>query len=389
MDDKWIDNIRDKMVEYNAIPPEGLLESVEKEVRAVKMRRRLLFSAIAASVALIGGISVMLIPEVEKETLPAISEARVKEKEKVSAKEKIAENKIHEVAAGQKTHSRVVASAASEMVENEVEHAGSSSEIEIEDAEVKAHDDKVDVFPHSPAEECTPVIVHSEKPAPISVGVSASANGLGSLMQDGNIDWQPSQGALPATRMGGGVLTDVPSDNSPAPTFVEMFDHKLPLRFSVDFSWRVAHGLDIGTGLCYSYLRSDIKYGYSDLQLSKATQNLHFIGIPVNLRYIPWSFRKFDVYGSLGFMAEKCIGGEIKDESSNGSRYSYEGCDDRPYQFSFNAAVGIQYDITHKCAVFLEPGIGMYLKNGSKLRTIYAERPLTFNINVGLRFSYH
>ncbi len=385
MDDKWIDSIRDKMVEYEVVPPEGLLESVEKEVRAVKRRRRLLFSAIAASVALIGCISLMLIPEVEKETLPAVSEVKVKEKEKALS-QTIAENTIQEVSVCKKTQSRVASSIVSEMSENDSEYVKPNSETGSKEDEVKAQDDKVEEFPHSASDDSSPVIGLSEKSSPISVGVSASANGLGSVMQDGNIEWQPNQEDIPSTRMGGGLLTDVPSDNSPTPTFIEMFDHKLPMRFSVDFSWRVAHDLDIDTGICYSYLRSDIKYGYSDSSLSKATQNLHFIGIPVNLRYTPWSFRKFDVYASLGFMAEKCIAGEIK--SSNGSKYSYEGCDDRPFQFSFNAAVGIQYDMTHKCAVFIEPGIGMYLKNGSRLRTIYSERPLTFNINVGLRLGY-
>ncbi len=384
MDDKWIDSIREKMVEYDVVPPAGLLESVEKEVRAVKRRRRLLFSAIAASVALIGCISLMLIPEVEKETLPTVSEVKVKEKEKVLSKV-IAENTIHEVAAGQKTHSRSVSSVSSEFAESEVEYVESNPETGSKE-EVVNSKDNVEVILPSSTDDYTPVIVHSEKPSSVSAGISASANGLGSVMKDGNIEWQPNQGDLPSTRMGGGMLTNSPSDNSPTPSFIEMFDHKLPLRFSVDFSWRLAHGLDIGTGICYSYLRSDIKYGYSDSPLSKATQNLHFIGIPVNLRYTPWSFRKFDVYASLGFMAEKCIAGEIKDESSHAPRYSYEGCDDRPFQFSFNAAAGIQYSLARKCAVFIEPGVGLYLKNGSKLRTIYTERPLTFNINVGLRF---
>ncbi len=389
MDDKWIDSIRDKMVEYDVVPPAGLLESVQKEVRAVKRRRRLLFSAIAASVALIGCISLMLIPEVE-ETLPTFSEVKVKEKEKVLSKA-FAENTIYEVSACQTHKSRSDSSIYSEMAESDSEYVETGSEIEPERDEVKSQDE-FEASPYSAPDDSspvTPIIGHLEKSSPISdspisVGVSASANGLGSVMQDDNIEWQPNQGDLPSTRMGGGLLSNSPSDNSPAPSFIEMFDHKLPLRFSVDFSWRVAHGLDIGTGICYSYLRSDIKFGYSDSSLSKATQNLHFIGIPVNLRYTPWSFRKFDVYGSIGFMAEKCIGGEIK--SSNGSKYSYEGCDDRPFQFSFNAAAGIQYSLARKCAVFIEPGVGLYLKNGSKLRTIYTERPLTFNINVGLRF---
>lgn len=132
--------------------------------------------------------------------------------------------------------------------------------------------------------------------------------------------------------------------------------------------------------------KSDIRYGYSDSPLFKATQNLHFIGIPVNARYTPWSSRKLGIYVSAGFMAEKCIAGQIKKENPQDPDYAYAGSDERPFQFSFNAAAGAQYSLTHKCAVFIEPGVGIYLKNGSRLRTIYSERPVTFNVNVGLRF---
>ncbi len=198
----------------------------------------------------------------------------------------------------------------------------------------------------------------------------------------------PTSALMPSTRMGGGVLTDIPTHNSPPPRFIEVFDHKLPARFSIDFSWSVGQNLNVGTGICYSYLRSDIKYGYSDAPLFKATQNLHFVGIPVNLRYTALRFRKFEVYASAGFMAEKCIGGQLKEESPSNLGYHYEGCDERPFQFSFTAAAGLQYALAHRCAVFIEPGAGMYLKNRSTLRTIYSERPLTFNVNVGLRFGY-
>lgn len=385
MDDKWIDSIKDKMVEYNAIPPDGLLESVQKEVRTVKIRRRFLFSAIAASVALIGSISLMLIPEVEKETLPTVAEVKIRKNEKVLSK-KIVENTIPKVAACQATQPRGVPSVVSEMLDNEVGYVESVSETEIDDDVVVKSKDNVEAFPDSSPEDYPPVIGHLEKSSPVSVGVSASANGLGSLFKEENMDWKQSQGAMPSTRMGGGLLTDVSSGNSPSPTLIEMFDHKLPLRFSIDLSWSIADHLDVGTGICYSYLRSDIRYGYSDSPLSEAIQNMHFIGIPVNLKYTPWRFRKFDVYTSVGFMAEKCIGGEIKDGSSYGSGYSYEGCEERPFQFSLNAAAGIQYAFAPKCAVFIEPGVGLYLKNGSRLRTIYSERPLTFNVNVGLRF---
>ena len=222
----------------------------------------------------------------------------------------------------------------------------------------------------------------------MSVGASASANGLGGMINNGNIEGRPllASGSIPLTRMGGGVLGE--SNSSPAPTYVELFDHRLPVRVSIDFSWPVGHGVSVGTGLTYSYLKSDIRYGYSDSPLFNASQYLHFIGIPVNVRYTPWSFRNLGIYVSAGFMAEKCIAGQIKEADPQYPLYRYEGCDSRPFQFSFNGAAGVQYSLTHRCAVFIEPGVGIYLKNGSKLRTIYSERPITFNVNVGLRFGH-
>ncbi len=396
MDDKWIDSIKDKMVEYDVVPPTGLLESIQKEVRAKRVRKRLLFfSIIAASIALLVCISMMLIPEVKNETLPEVAESTVKEKEKKDKEPSkvIAENTAHTVAHRSITQLRV---------EGRITSAASDSDSDVSEAkdivETNGNVDKskkkikekiegsCDSFAEN-VDRVEPIVLPTQKQSPLSVGVAASANGLGGMFEDADLDGRPNYASMPFTRMGGGSITHSSNNGYTPPTFVELFNHRLPVRFSIDFSWPIAHGLDVGTGVCYSYLRSDIKYGYSDSQLFKATQNLHFIGIPVNLRYTPWSFRNFNVYTSVGFMAEKCIGGQIKEESSSESRYSYKGADDRPFQFSFNAAAGIQYDMTNNCAVFIEPGFGVYLKNGSKLRTIYSERPLTFNVNVGLRFA--
>ena len=87
-------------------------------------------------------------------------------------------------------------------------------------------------------------------------------------------------------------------------------------------------------------------------------------------------------------MAEKCIAGQIREADPQDPGYAYVGSDERPFQFSVNAAVGAQYLLAGRCAVFIEPGVGIYLKNGSKLRTIYSERPVTLNVNVGLRFGH-
>ena len=381
MDDKWIDSIRDKMAEYDFVPPDGLLESVQAEIRGRRIRRMRLWGFIAASIAVLAGIFVALIPDMP-EVAPRPLASDVAGEDKGTAKQ-IAENKAV-------TEPLPITRKSVKAVLMSVEANPTSETVEQLETEDSPEEKMVDDDRHS--EETVDgveiVDVDSRKHSPLSVGVSASANGLGGMLNDSNIEGSSklASASVPHTRMGGGFIGGSNSNNSPTPTYVEMFDHRLPMRASIDFSWNVGHGLSVGTGLTYSYLKSDIRYGYSDSPLFKASQCLHFIGIPVNVRYAPWNFRNLGIYVSAGFMAEKCIAGQIKEADPQYPLYRYEGCDSRPFQFSFNGAAGVQYSLTHKCAVFVEPGVGIYLKNGSKLRTIYSERPLTFSINVGLRF---
>ncbi len=56
---------------------------------------------------------------------------------------------------------------------------------------------------------------------------------------------------------------------------------------------------------------------------------------------------------------------------------------DSKYQWSVNAAAGIQYNIIDWLAVFAEPGVTYFLNNES----LYGEHPWNFNARIGLRFN--
>lgn len=405
MDDKWIDSIRDKMTEYEVAPPDSLLESVQGKIRALRTRRKRVFLAIAASITLIGILSLALIPNIEKGN---INKEMVSERSEVVGEKESVNVIVNAAVISENScalpRSRGIAASTSMTAVSDTEDINF---IEVNDKDGGIQENLTrdkDIFTETytpskqmedyhdmdcPSEDIT-MDFRSRKQSTVSAGVSASANGLGGLFEEENIGSRPGYAStsLPLTRMGCGVITPSLADDNQPPTFVEFFHHKLPARFSIDFSWPVYHNVYFGAGICYSYLRSDIRYGYSDSRLYKASQNLHFIGIPVNLRYNPWNFRKLDIYATVGFMAEKCIGGEIKEENPQDPEYLYAGYDERPFQFSFSAAVGAQYYLSGKCAVYIEPGVGVYLKNGSGLRTIYSERPLTFNVNVGFRFGH-
>ncbi|MDE5871505.1 MAG: hypothetical protein K2H22_06170 [Muribaculaceae bacterium] len=398
MDDRWIDSIKDKMAEYDFAPPEGLLESVQDEIRGRRIRRMRVWGAIAASITLLGGIFAIMVSEKTDRYVPLIVNISDEDRENEPSNIQV-EKTVSYVAALTNISNAKRRVTTTEAV-LEINGAASIPQLssqacqeEVQDyqeREKKTDTESGDSYPSSSGDNCADMAskVRKARETTMSAGVSASANGLGSLLNDNDVGGSsiPTSASMPSTRMGGGMMSDSHANAVPPPTFVERFDHKLPVRASVDFSWPVWHNLHVGSGVTYSYLHSDIRYGYSDSPLFKASQDLHFIGIPVSIRYIPWSFRKLDIYTSAAFVAEKCIGGGIKTENTSDPGYSYTGCDDRPFQFSFNAAVGLQYSLAGKCAVFVEPGVGIYLNNGSRLRTIYSERPLTFNINVGIRF---
>lgn len=229
----------------------------------------------------------------------------------------------------------------------------------------------------------------------LAIGVSVSASGLGDA--SGVKGYRPSGSGLRwlsnasgadgmSTRMGGLKLEG--EDDSGMSK--DMFEHKLPIGFGLDVSWRLNRHFALQAGVAYTLLRSDIKYGGSSpFTRGEASQHLHYVGIPVAVRYIPAEFRNFSVYLSAGAAVEKCVAADVSSHTAYGVPYSYRGLGDRPFQFSVNAGVGVEYAFTRLCGFYVQPSLGYYPDDGSMLRTIYKEHPLTFNLNLGFRFSLH
>ena len=56
-------------------------------------------------------------------------------------------------------------------------------------------------------------------------------------------------------------------------------------------------------------------------------------------------------------------------------------------QWSANTALGLQYHILPQFAVYAEPGLKYYFDNGSGISTFFKDRPMNFNLQVGLRLA--
>lgn len=166
------------------------------------------------------------------------------------------------------------------------------------------------------------------------------------------------------------------------------YDHHLPIRIGLNVAYALTDRLSISSGLTYTRLSSDIKDASRESKYI-GEQRLHYVGIPVNVSYKVASFRWLGLYGTAGVLAEKCVSGTTDEGYVENNTMKYTNTHDissKPLQMSVNAGVGIQFDFVDNVGIYAEPGLSYYFDDGSALQTIYKEKPLNFNLNVGVRF---
>ena len=166
--------------------------------------------------------------------------------------------------------------------------------------------------------------------------------------------------------------------------------HRQPVRAGVSFRYDLGRRWSIETGLTYTMLSSDIDAG-SEFRRCLIERKLHYIGIPLNASYDFLQKKRWSMYATAGGMLEKCVSGrEVAEYVANGVTSSTDTHEIsvRELQWSVNAAVGAEFNVTPLIGIFAEPGVSWFFDNGSQIETIYQDRPFNFNFRVGLRFSF-
>lgn len=182
-------------------------------------------------------------------------------------------------------------------------------------------------------------------------------------------------------------MLDMSSVNRDEETKTE-YEHHLPIRIGLSVAYALTDRLSISSGLTYTRLSSDIKDASRENKYI-GEQRLHYVGIPVNVSYKVASSRWISLYGTAGVLAEKCVAGSTDEGYVVNNTVQQTNTHDistKPLQMSVNAGVGIQFNVHDNVGIYAEPGLSYYFDDGSALQTIYKEKPLNFNLNVGVRF---
>ena len=163
----------------------------------------------------------------------------------------------------------------------------------------------------------------------------------------------------------------------------------IPLSFGagvkIDFSQRWA----VSAGVNYTMLSRQFSGAYTEVKDGVAAPTLysdvknvqHYIGIPVNVFYNIIDTKRVDLYAYAGGAAEKCISNkcDILDYSIT-HKEEVEGM-----QLSAGIGIGVEFVPWKHLGIYIDPSLRYYF-DCNQPRSIRTAQPLTFGLEIGLRF---
>lgn len=154
--------------------------------------------------------------------------------------------------------------------------------------------------------------------------------------------------------------------------------HYHPMSFGLSVGYNLTPRLTLTTGMVYTYASSDFTSSAAGDDIVE-TQRLHYIGVPLNLKYKVWGNNAIHTYAIAGCQADFNVSAKMQtgDITTDADK-------DRT-QWSVGGAVGIQYNIIPRMGIYAEPGVRYYIDNKSSVETIFKEKKLNFNLQLGVR----
>lgn len=427
MKQDWTDTLKQKMAGYEERPSDELWAALSEKAGLQESRRKVIpvwFWGLSAAAALMAGIFV--VTKVNDKSVNALGgiTADVAVSETVVAdmavgrKQEAAKLGIKQEVKARKATSALIAEAVP--VESRVGAGVVEDSAESADTSILENQD-VDAVPvessvSAVAEDVTSVNTEEQaamswneylKETPSEKARARRSGGFsagivaGGAVGGNTFGSKPTAMVMGANPLAAGVTkTDWIDKDSKASAIVynqpevqEEYSHKIPVKVGLTARYNITGRLGIETGLTYSVLSSSVKIGNSETgkNWSTGSQTLHYLGIPLNISFNILNSRYLNIYVTGGGMMEKSISGSIKtDEYVDGKfdRTLTTNISPKGLLWSINAAAGVQANILPQLGFFVEPGVSHHFKNGSRVRSIYTDKPTDFSLGFGLRYSF-
>ena len=382
---QWEDIVKDKLEGYESPLPEGSLAEFRARRNAVApaRKRRPLVWSMAAATALAAGLAAALL--LRQPTVPEDAIQLVPQPAAPVAMDTVPADTIGTIpgiplVAQTVTPKAVRLPAAIPQQIESVDYTEPAETIETAEPTGTAETTPTVPADESMAQETTdmtmtdssPFIVMCPTPKPVKMKVEpvtglAMGGGLVAAVLT------PILGKSETTKYGGPISNDDINhviDNVSSSTTT----HYLPVKAGLSASFALSDRLNVTTGLEYSLYLSRFK------ATSKTEwQHAHYIDIPARLDYTLLSYKGLDLYLGGGMEADYCLsalraGKDIKKDG---------------WSFSVLGASGVQYHISEKLGVFMEPEVTWTIPSENRvLETYRTDHPFTFSVAGGLRLYF-
>ena len=402
--DKWTQQLHDKLAEHETSAPEGLWADIEAALQQQPQPRQSRFMAlrrwaVAASLAalMLGGgyllwdshdermaenMQNVMVSDVEP-TLPVLQDTLSKKEE-------------HDIKTATPTHRHQLAQASHvQVIEQETySEADPAEQQDMAQQDVIAEkpiaskqqdrDKTQTIIHHAISDEATRQLpskpsVRKRKASP-TIGLYAM-NAMGAQNDHNGVIMAPSMAQQFSDAYENSQVAAGRSYRSfTLSGYEEHQHHYQPVTFGLTLSYPLTNRLSLMTGVVYTKLLSDFTQIMRSQQVQQE-QTLHYVGVPLVLNYRLWHYKGLKTYLSAGGKADWNVATHLETEGVN------QPLPKDRMQWSLNSSLGVQYDVIPLLGLYAEPGLSWYPDNGSRLQNYFKDKPLTFSLQIGLRLN--
>ena len=390
MKERWIDDIKAEMQEFESDSPKGLWESIEGRLPASKVaptRSWWGWAAAAGALAVAGVSAFLFFRPISPQEVISVERA-----ESVVALNDVLPDPSEQIVRLQEAVAPVAVSQPKEAQRSEKSAASQKTEALSETAAVQETEtvqkpEAVQEPESLPWEEFSqePRVARKTPQNKVSVGLAAS--GAASFSQTALIGGGPLFGVgLDAVSWEDSPKLGLAVVNQGKDIESEL-RHKVPVRLTLGVSYAITDRLSVVSGLSHTLLLSEYKEG-TQQNYKSGEQRVEYVGVPINLKYDFYSSTRLDVYASAGLTLDKCIKANRTDDyflSGENRLKEVISLGEHPFQLSAGAAFGAEYRIYDSLWLFGECGLAYFFNDRSSLEILYKERPLNATFNLGIR----
>ncbi len=172
---------------------------------------------------------------------------------------------------------------------------------------------------------------------------------------------------------------------------VERTDIRPPLTLGLKFSYRVGKRISLETGIIYTTLSVLTKTLEIEENYSEYLRSLHYIGLPMGIRFDVWQSKNFRGYLQQSVIVEKGIAAvnkSMKFENNSLSESFHNSMRIPGFQLSTHSSLGADVNIYQRLSIYGEAGVQVFYLNSTQPFNMRSAKMLWPVFQTGIRLTF-